>query len=248
VAFAEVTSFVRLWVQSSGDGALPDLLVKLRTAEGADAVDKAMVEVTGASLADWNVRWLSWLKSAPRSLPPDVSLGSANPHQAQVARNLRLGELLRARGHNESAATVLGPAQKLAPFDPVLRHRLASALFALGDPAHKEQAEQLVAKIDQVHAEYAPWMALHARSLAERAAAPSGGASQGGASQGGASQGGASQGGVSAEESARQAFQVGVWLSPLTPEVACQEKLPPELPDSETLGALCQAARSAPQD
>jgi hypothetical protein len=112
---------------------------------------------------------------------------------------------------------VLGPAQKLAPFDPLLRHRLASALFALGED---EEAEKLISREEDVHSELGPWLSLHARSL-ER---------QGHTSEAAAS------------------FRAGLELCPLDPEVACEEKMPPEVPETPNKAPLCQAARSALQD
>jgi hypothetical protein len=51
----------------------------------------------------------------------------------------------------------------------------------------------------------------------------------------------------SADES-RDAFRAGLQLCPLDPEVACQEKLPPELPEAAELVPVCQAARKMLQD
>ncbi|WP_437755788.1 hypothetical protein [Sorangium sp. So ce1389] len=42
---------------------------------------------------------------------------------------------------------------------------------------------------------------------------------------------------------ADRAFSAGVALDPLSPEVACEEKLPPELPADPVRSALCEAAR-----
>ncbi|WP_437689316.1 hypothetical protein [Sorangium sp. So ce176] len=42
---------------------------------------------------------------------------------------------------------------------------------------------------------------------------------------------------------ADRAFSAGTALDPLSPEVACEEKLPPELPGDPVRSALCEAAR-----
>jgi hypothetical protein len=217
VAFAEVSSFVRFFVQSTGEGALAELLVRLRTAEGADFVDAALKGATGAALADWNARWLGYLGTVKRDLPPGTSLGAAVPHEAEIRRGLALGELLRRRSHPGAARKVLAPAQKLAPFDPLLRHRLATALYALGEDA---EAEKLISLEEDTNSELGSWMALHGRWLR-------------------------SQGQT---EKADAAFRVGLQLCPLDPEVACEEKLPPEVPESPNGAPLCQAARSVLQD
>ena len=217
VAFAEVSSFVRFFIKSSGDDALPELLVRLRTAEGDDYVDNAMKAVTGNSLSEWNGRWLTYLGGVRRELPRGSHLGENRAGAAELQRGLRLGSLLLDRRHNEAAQQVLGPAQKLAPFDPLLRHHLAQALFALGQ---KSEAEKLISRMEDVHSEFGPWMALHGRWLDEQGE----------------------------RESAAAAFETSLQLCPLAPEVACEAKSEPDLPPSPTKAPLCQAARSALQD
>jgi tetratricopeptide (TPR) repeat protein len=217
VAFAEVSSFVRFWIQTTNDDALPALLVQLRTAEGDDYVDKAMKAVTGNSLPEWNVRWLTYLGGVRRELPRGVRLGESHPRASDIHRGLHLGSLLLGRAHPDAAKQALEPAQKLAPFDPLLRHHLAQALFALGQ---KSEAEKLISRMEDLHSEFGPWMALHGRWLLEQGETERGAA----------------------------AFETGLLLCPLSPEVACEAKSPPDMPPSPTKAPLCQAARSALQD
>jgi hypothetical protein len=217
VAFAEVSSFIRFWIKSTGEAALPELLVRLRAAESNDFVDEAMRGVTGSSLAEWNMRWLNYIATVKRDLPPGTTLSGDLPHETEVRRGLALGELLRRRSHAGAAQKELGPAQKLAPFDPLLRHRLASALFALGQ---KTEAEKLISRMEDVHSEFGPWMALHGRWLSEQGEA----------------------------DKAKASFRTGLQLCPLDPEVACEEKMPPELPARSEMAPLCQSARSTLQD
>ncbi len=162
-------------------------------------------------------RWLAYLGTVRRDLPPGVGLGGDIPHEPEIRRAIALGELLRKRSHPLAAQKVFAPAQKLGPFDPLLRHRLATALFALGE---KNEAEKLISRIEDVHSEFGPWMALHGRWLAEHGQ----------------------------PEKAEASFGVGLQLCPLDPEVACEEKLPPEVPDDPHKGPVCQAARSALRD
>ena len=87
----------------------------------------------------------------------------------------------------------------------------------------QNEAEKLVSGASgeqEVRSEFGPWMALHARWLAEHGEA----------------------------DKAAAAFHVGLELCPLDPEVACEEKMPPELPASAGKGLLCQEARSVLQD
>jgi hypothetical protein len=217
VAFAEVSSFVRFWTHATSEQALPELLVALRTSDGTDYVDAAMKQVTGVSLAEWNTRWLGYLGTVKHELPPGMSLAGALPHEGDIRRAVSLGELLQSRHHASAAVKVLGPAQKLYPVDPFLRHRMASFLYAVGD---KGEADKLVAHIEDVHSEFGPWMALHGQWLAE-------------------------QGDT---EKAESSFRTGLELCPMDPEVACEEKMPPDLPQGANKAPLCEAARSAMQD
>jgi hypothetical protein len=226
VAFAEVSSFVRFWVSSTGEAALPELLVRLGNPstgpddEKKDPVDEAMKGVTGASLADWNAKWLSYLGTVKRELPSGASLGANPPHESEVRRGLAVAEMLRRRSHPEAVQRVLTPVQKLAPSDPLLRHRLATALYAVGKPVEAEKLVSRLAREDELRSEFGPWLALHGRWLAEQGEA----------------------------DKAAEAFHVGLELCPLDQEVACEEKMPPELPASAGKAPLCQAARSALQD
>jgi hypothetical protein len=228
VAFAEVSSFVRFWVKSTGEPALPELLVHLGSpvesfiVDGMqkDPVDEAMKGVTGASLSDWNARWLAYLGTVKRELPAGSSLGASLPHEADVRRALSLAELLRRRSHPEAVQRLLSPVQKLAPYDPLLRHRLATALYAVGKPLEAEKLVSSNSREEDIRSEFGPWMALHARWLAEHGD----------------------------PDKAAAAYHVGLELCPLDPEVACEEKMPPELPASAEKAPLCQAARSALQD
>jgi hypothetical protein len=217
VAFAEVSSFVRFWIKSTNEDALPNLLVSLRTAQGDDYVDSAMKVVTGNSLSEWNGRWLTYLGGVRRDLPRGARLGEGQPGSGEIQRGLRLGSLLLDRGHPGAAKPVLEPAQKLAPFDPLLRHHLAQALYAIGQ---KSEAEKLISRMEDVHSEFGPWMALHGRWLEEQGEG----------------------------ERAASAFETALQLCPLAPEVACEAKSPPDLPQSPTKAPLCQAARSLLQD
>jgi len=165
VAFAEVSSFVRFWIRSTSEDALPELLVRLRIAEGEDYVDQVMKVVTGNSLSEWNARWLTYLGGVRRELPRGARLGESHSGGAEIQRGLRLGKLFLDRAHLDAAQQVLTPAQKLAPFDPLLRHHLAAALLGLGQ---RSEAEKLISRMEDVHSEFGPWMAQHGRWLSEQ--------------------------------------------------------------------------------
>jgi hypothetical protein len=213
VAFAEVASFLRFWIRNSHEQALGDLLLRLHDADGPRAVDDAMTGVSGHPLDGWNERWLAYLGTVPHRLPDDFSMGQPIPHQRDLARSLTLGDLLSRRSHHDAARAILAGAQSLAPHDPVLRHRLAGSLFALG---RDEEAKAFVRSPEDVHAEHGPWFALHGRKLRQEGD----------------------------NERAGKAFEIGLWLSPLDPEVACEGNVPPEVTLSSQKKPLCEAARS----
>lgn len=158
VAFAEVASFIRFWTKEVGDDGLPQLVVRLRTASGADGVDKAIQEVSGADLVGWDKRWRSHLAQGARDLPPDLAPGASLPHANEIAKRVRLGQLLDARGHHQAAAIELGRAQALLPTDASIRCFLAAALVSDGDQAN---AAMLVDKTEDLHNRFGRWWSLH---------------------------------------------------------------------------------------
>lgn len=217
VAFAEVSSFVGYWVEHAGEGALPSLLARLKTAKGQDAVSAAMKEVSGASLEEWNAQWMGWLETRRVDVPLHLQPGGALPQVAKVRRHLQLGELLRERGHHAAAEKHLRTAHELAPHDALIRHHLAHTLEAQGK---RDQAEPLVARIDDVDSELGPWFALNGRYARE----------------------------LGEEGAATTAFEVGVWLDPLEPEVACEGLVKGAVPSDPQKALLCKRARSRRRD
>ncbi|AUX48953.1 hypothetical protein SOCE26_104980 [Sorangium cellulosum] len=77
----------------------------------------------------------------------------------------------------------------------------------------RASAAPLVEQVEDVHSRHGRWWSLH-------------GLLHGGEGPG-----------------ADRAFSAGIELDPLSPEVACEEKLPPELPGDPIRSALCEAAR-----
>ncbi len=76
----------------------------------------------------------------------------------RLAKRVRLGELLGARGHHQAAATELQRAQTLLPADAAVRCWLAVELVGTGDRAN---AAMLVEKIDEVHNRFGRWWSMH---------------------------------------------------------------------------------------
>ena len=73
VAFAEVTSFVRFFVETQPEGALAKLLVALRAAK---SVDEALVQVSGEALPQWDTKW-----RAPRAKAEGAALAALRPRR-----------------------------------------------------------------------------------------------------------------------------------------------------------------------
>jgi hypothetical protein len=158
VAFAEVHSFIRFWTKEVGDDGLPQLVLRLKSTVNADGVDKAIQEVSGTDLAGWDKRWRFHIAQGPRELPPDLAPAAALPNGNEIAKRVRLGQLLDARGHHQAAAMELSRAQALVPADASVRGFMAAALLAGGDRAN---AAMLVEKTEDLHNGYGRWFSLH---------------------------------------------------------------------------------------
>lgn len=212
VAFAQVTSFIRYWTKEAGDEALPQLLLRLKEAGSAADLERSIVEVSGADLATWDKRWRAHLATLPVDVPRELAPGGDMPHRQEVARRVRLGQLLHDRGHYTAAAIQHARAQALAPNEPAVRCYLAASLLASGERA---SATALVEREEDVNGRHGRWWSLH--------------------------------GLLASGAGADRAFSAGIELDPLNPEVACEEKLPPELPEDPIRAALCETARRAGQ-
>jgi hypothetical protein len=158
VAFAQVSSFVRYWAREAGDQALPQLVVRLKDSTGSNDFARVIGEVSAADFATWDKRWRSYLTTIPKDLPADLAPGAEIPHVREIAKRIRLGELLQGRGHFRAAAIQRSRAQSLLPFDASLRCALAESLVAVGDTAN---AALLTEKIEEVHSRHGRFWSLH---------------------------------------------------------------------------------------
>jgi hypothetical protein len=226
VAFAEVTSFVRYYAQSEGDGALPKLLAKLK--DGAET-NEALSAASGHDLQTWDKNWRTYLASRPReALPALFGLGGERSEQNEL-RDLRdrsrLAELLLARWHPEESLKELdrialsgvpvAPERGLrASGDPSLRWLRARALEAAKRPS---EAEPLVDDPKDVRASYGPWWAVRGRFAASHGD----------------------------QARAADSFWEAVAADPFGPESACETLDPAQSPHDPTKAGLCAAARAA---
>jgi hypothetical protein len=161
-AFAEVTSFVGYWLKENGEPALRLLLADLRNT-GGDSSDTAMISVTGYPLAYWLERWKQELSSAPAADQPKElpSAKRAKPADTnELARRVRLGDLLFSRGHSAAALEQLDGTVKLVPAEPALRWREARVRLETGDEAGATSALGTTSDIGSGHG---GWFALAGR-------------------------------------------------------------------------------------
>lgn len=158
VAFAEVTSFIKYFVESSGPDALPKLLVALRTSK---SVDDALRSVSGETLAGWDARWRVHLARRTREpLSPLFGLGTSPPGLGDSRERSRLAELLLGRGHAVEALVQIDKISADMLADPSLRYLRARVLEA----AQKQgEAEALVEDPKQWLASYGPCWGIRGR-------------------------------------------------------------------------------------
>jgi hypothetical protein len=158
VAFAEVASFVRFFVETQPDGALARLLVALRVAK---TVDEALKHVSGETLPQWDAKWRAHLAHRPKEpLSPLYGLGGTPPSAADSRERSRLSELLLGRGHPNEALLELDKIPESLFADPSLRYVKGRVLDAKGDP---RGAEALLDDPKAWIATFGPCWALRAR-------------------------------------------------------------------------------------
>jgi tetratricopeptide (TPR) repeat protein len=162
-AYAEVTSFVDYWLRKNGKPALMLLLLDLR-ATGDGGADTALRSVTGYGLQLWQAEWQQDLSSGSRATQavPTPSLPGARV--GELARSVRLGDLLFQRGHYAAAAAELAPAWKQAPRESSIRWRLSRALGGAGRQA---EAVERLGKVADLAGPHGGWFALSGRFAAE---------------------------------------------------------------------------------
>jgi hypothetical protein len=174
VAFAEVTSFVHYFVETTGPDALPKLLQAKKTGL---STDEALIGVSGAGLSVWDGRWRAYVASQRRAPLPELfelGGGAAEPRQLREARERgRLAELLAGRGHAAEALDELDQADLAKPPRPA-GSQTAAALAAdpslrwlrgrlLEEAGRREQGAWLVADPADVATSFGPWWAMRGR-------------------------------------------------------------------------------------
>ena len=225
VAFAEVTSFVRFFAETSGDGALSRLLLSLRAGKEVDA---ALKETSGLDLKAWDTRWRAYLAAKPKeTLPAVYGLGPEPPDARDLRERVRLAELLVGRDHAADAIVELDRIKGDAfASDASLRHLRARALERAGadaatvSPAPEPAArvrplETVLGEPREVVSSYGPWWAIRGRLARLR----------------------------SDDVAADGFFLEAIGDDPLDVESACQTLEPSGSPSGDPERRLCDAAR-----
>jgi len=158
VAFAEVSSFMSYWTTVAGPRALPLLLRDLAVAKDADS---AMRGVSGLGVLDWELLWRNDLQ---RRISPGQAMTADGPEMEtlsapEVARSLRVSELLYAAGHGESSSERARADLDFAPHVAALRYAAARGFV---DVARRSEALGSLADVEGPHP---GWLALSAAVL-----------------------------------------------------------------------------------
>lgn len=168
-AYAEVQSFVGYFVRERGDAALRLLFADLKGLANDDP-SSALRSVTGYDLEQWNLLWQKSLLEAPSETSEPARPSTGAPVDARdLARRVRLGDLLLHAGYGQEAASVLSPG--VAGGSPSYRFRVARAELAKKDP---QQAAKRLGVETEIDGLYGPWFGLRGRLL--EAADPAGAA------------------------------------------------------------------------
>jgi hypothetical protein len=160
-AFAEVSSFVKYWLTENGSAALGLLFLDLKSSEPGD-VDSALKSVSGYTLAQWNARWQAALRDErpdPREERARLPLPK-NPRQ--LARQMRLGDLLGERNHTEVALGQFLSALTGGGAEPSVRWRAARTHLLLQQPQSFPTA---LGTQEMLRGAHGGWFALEGRAL-----------------------------------------------------------------------------------
>lgn len=232
VAFSEVTSFMGHWIRENGEPALHLLLLDLR-GSGSDSADAAMRSVTGYPLRYWIAHWRKALLERPEAKPVDAPRRPEHPtlkptEANEVARRLRLGDLLFSRGHSAAAATEYDGALRLVGTEAALRWRAGRAHLAAGD---QPGARQALGSLTDLGSGHGGWFALTGRF--QREAGDTAAAQRSFAL------------GIGLDPLDEDVACEGQWTPRSARAVAVEV---PPLPQEPARRALCEAARDIPRE
>jgi hypothetical protein len=154
-------TFVDYFAREAGEPALKLLFADLK-GSGRHGADVALRSVTGYTLAEWNQRWQRAL--APARGPADVAHEQGRPGR-DLARRVRLSDLLFERGLARAAADEIAPSATADQHEPAVRWRAARSLLAAGE---QDQAERALGALTEISSVHGPWFGVHGRLLRDR--------------------------------------------------------------------------------
>lgn len=175
-AYAQVFTVMEFVVQRRGPSAIRELLYRLR--DGVE-LEQAFEDTFGEDFETFERTWMAWLAERPRvevpgSFQEEIQLISdsgdgpevddmAGVTSVEAREHLRLGELLRGRGHvaasiveYEKAETLVGNA------NPILQNALARARLDLADP---DGALDALSDVRGWHPDFYPLHLHHGEAL-----------------------------------------------------------------------------------
>jgi len=147
-AYSQVFTIMEFVVQRRGPAAIRELLYRLK--DGAE-LELAFEATFGEDFETFERTWMAWLAERPRvevpgSFQEEIQLISdsgdgpdvdelAGVGSVEAREHLRLGELLRGRGHVDASIVEYEKAETLVGnANPILQNALARARLDLADP------------------------------------------------------------------------------------------------------------------
>jgi hypothetical protein len=167
IAFSEVSSFIEYWIAENGRAALRLLFADLKGL-GVENASVALASVSGYDLDAWVLRWQEHLLKLP-SPPAERELfgeHAAPVGGRELARALRAGDLLLARGAAAVATDRLRGAFAGVSSDSLVRWKLGRTLYADGKGALAAPLFLSPYDLDFAHP---GWFALRGRALHDAA-------------------------------------------------------------------------------
>ncbi|MFZ5897568.1 MAG: hypothetical protein ACOY0T_41345, partial [Myxococcota bacterium] len=162
IAFAEVTSFVSYFARTAGEPALHLLFADLK-GSGEHGADVALRSITGHTLSEWNQRWQRDLLAGPApSTAPSFERGMTG---RELARRVRLSDLLASEDRARSAADEILPTITPQQREPSIRWRGGKALLEAGEAT---QAEATLGALTEIGSVHGPWFGVRGRVLKAR--------------------------------------------------------------------------------
>jgi tetratricopeptide (TPR) repeat protein len=198
LAFAEVATFMQLYVQRHGQPALRDAFAQIKS--GVDARE-ALGKVAGLAFSRLEADWRASLPqktdvAALRRLKPRFKVGegpndeSSEVTEGEARRYLRIGDLLWDRGRAGAASREYAKAHRADPKDPIVAARFGRAALQAGDP--QAVVDALEPQVER-YPGHAPSQALLGAARLQ----------------------------LGQREAAREALSEAIWINPFDPDPHC---------------------------